>query len=55
MGRLKQEITKETRMQFRIEKELKNKYISICKKNKIIYSEQIRDFIIKYLEKLANE
>ncbi len=54
MGRKKQEITKETRMQFRIEKELKNKYISTCKKNNIVYSERIRDFIQNDLEKMKN-
>ena len=54
MGRKKQKITKETRMQFRIEKDLKVKYISICKKNKIIYSDRMRDFIESDLKIIEN-
>ncbi len=54
MSRPKQEITKETKIQFRIEKELKEKYISICKKNKIIFSKRIRDFIENDLKKMEN-
>lgn len=47
--------SKKARIEIRIENELKNNYISICKKNKIIYSKRIRDFIKKDLEKLKNE
>lgn len=54
MGRKKQEITKETRMQFRIEKELKKNYLLVCKKNKIVYSKRIRDFIENDLKKMEN-
>lgn len=55
MGRKKQEITKETRMQLRIEKELKNNYILTCKRNKLIYSERIRKFIINDLKEIEND
>ena len=55
MARPKQNITKETRMQFRIEDGLKKKYIAACKKNKIIYSKRIRDFIEKDLESIKYE
>ena len=55
MARPKQEITKETKMQFRIEKELKKQYISICKKNKIVYSKRIRAFIENDLKEMKNE
>src|SRR3972149_3361616 len=52
MARPKQEITKETKIQFRIEKELKSRYVSACKKNKIIFSKRIRDFILNDLKKM---
>lgn len=54
MSRPKQEITKETKIQFRIEKELKNKYVSACKKNKMVFSKRIRDFIENDLKKIEN-
>lgn len=55
MGRKKQEITKETKIQFRIEKELKDRYVSTCKKNKMIFSKRIRDFIESDLKIIENE
>ena len=55
MARPKQEITKETKIQFRIENELKSRYVSACKKNKIIFSKRIRDFILNDLKTMENE
>jgi len=48
-------ITKEARLEIRLEKELKKHYVSTCKKNKTSYSKRIRDFIEKDLEMLKNE
>lgn len=54
MGRHKKEISKVTRMQFRVEKTLKEDYILSCKKRNIIYSERLREFIINDLKKIQN-
>lgn len=43
---------KKARLEIRLEKCLKEQYISTCKKNKIAYSKRIRDFIEKDLKKM---
>ena len=52
-GQMKKSI-KEARLEIRLEKELKKNYVLTCKKNKIAYSNRIRDFIEKDLKELKN-
>ena len=50
-GRPKLEITKNDKIEIRLESDLKNKYFAFCKKNKINASEHLRMFILEKIKK----
>lgn len=51
MGRPKKEIKKDVEFKFRLEPELKIKYLEFCRENKYILSKRMRDLIINDLNK----
>ena len=46
MSRPKQEITKDKRIELRLETSFKNEYAKFCKKNKFAMAKRIRDLMI---------
>jgi len=50
MGRKKKEITKDVEFRFRIESELKGRYLEFCKENKFVLSKRMRELIINDLK-----
>ena len=51
MGRKKKEVTKNVEFKFRVEPELKVKYLEYCRENQYILSKRMRELIINDLNK----
>lgn len=51
MGRHKKEIKKDVELRFRIELDLKTRYLEYCRDNKLILSKRMRELIINDLNK----
>jgi hypothetical protein len=50
-GRPRLEITKNDKIEIRLEPDVKKQYFDFCEKNNINASEQLREFILKKIKK----
>lgn len=50
-GRPRLEITKNDKIEIRLEPDVKKQYFTFCEKNNINASEQLREFILKKIKK----